>query len=369
MAKKGSWVLLVALLVVTGAGVAAAGSGEPEKDTHIFIMGGQSWLGVQIGDVTGEKARELKLPRESGALVEDVEEESPAAKAGLQANDVILSFDGETVRSAAHLARLVQETPAGRKVSLQISRGGQTRQVEVSLEGRRGLRGMPGVHMGRIAVPPVPPLPPMPEFDFEVYPSRPRLGISADELTPQLADYFGVKQGKGILVREVVAGSAADKAGLKAGDVIVRVDEQEVGDVQGLRRALRRQGEAKEVTLAIVRDRREQSVKVTLESEEPQRYGLRRQATAEGWIDLDREALERAAAEAEAAARTIEQRLREGQGKLERLLESQQLEMKMREVEERTRAVERKIREQVQSEKFKEKLRKIEQKAREVRFI
>ena len=114
-------------------------------------------------------------------------------------------------------------------------------------------------------------------FDFEIpdanmlfYRPSGSLGVSGDELTRQLADYFGVKQGKGVLVREVVVGSAAEKGGLKAGDVIVKVNDTEVGSVPALRRALPKASEGKQkVTLTIVRDRREQTVIVELEHPTP----------------------------------------------------------------------------------------------------
>jgi len=117
---------------------------------------------------------------------------------------------------------------------------------------------------------PVPPPPPVPGRKFNVFiPRGARLGISGDDLTPQLAEFFGVKQGKGILVREVTVGTPAEKAGLKAGDVIVAVDGQEVATVGGLRHALaqgKAEAEKRKATLNIVRDKREQSLTVELDA-------------------------------------------------------------------------------------------------------
>ena len=226
----------------------------------MFFLGDRDgWLGVALSDVSAEKARELKLPGEYGALVTEVEPDSPAAKAGLAKNDVILEFAGERVRSVAQLDRLVRETPAGRTVNLQVNRDGQARSLSAKLEGRGGSFRMPRVEIPRIRIPE------HHEFFFET--TGATLGITGDDLTRQLADYFGVKQGKGVLVREVLAGSSAEKAGLKAGDVIVRVDGHEVGSVSELRRALPQnlEGERK-VELTIVRDRREQALSVQVES-------------------------------------------------------------------------------------------------------
>lgn len=262
--KRQSWwgVPLGIFLVAVLAGGVMPASVQAKPGEDVVVFGGHPRLGVRISDVTPERMAELKLSAESGVVVEDVEEDSPAAKAGLQKNDVILAFAGERVRSAAQLRRLVEETPAGRKVSLEVSRGGESRAVEVTLPEqtffRHGEIRVPRIEIPHIEIPHIE-IP-----DIQVFARGPRLGVSADELTPQLAEYFGVKQGKGILVREVMAGSAAAKAGLKAGDVIVRVEDEAIADVGDLRQALA-QREGKQVTLGIVRDRREQTIKVELE--------------------------------------------------------------------------------------------------------
>lgn len=226
-----------------------------------FAFGGERgrpWLGVRLGDVTSDKAKELKLSGEYGVVVQGVEVDSPAAKAGLAENDVILECAGERVRSAAQLQRLVRETPPGRSVTLQVSRAGQTRTLNAKLEARRDHFRLPRIEVPHIEIP---------EFDVRVFSRGARLGITADELTSQLAAYFGVKQGKGVLVREVMAGTPAEKAGLKAGDVIVRIGEKDVHSMSDLHRALRGDSseEKQEVTLTIVRERREQTLKVELE--------------------------------------------------------------------------------------------------------
>jgi serine protease Do len=286
---------------------------------------GGTWLGVRLEEVTAEKAKELKLAGEYGVIVKDVEENSPAAKAGLAKDDVIVEFAGEKVRSATQLRRLVRETPPGRTVTLLVSRAGQTKTLSAKLEARaEGAFEMP-------VTPPMPRLPniEIPEFDFVWQARGVRLGISGDELTPQLAEYFGVKQGKGVLVREVVVGSAAAKAGLKAGDVIVAVDGKEVATVSKLRRALAGDTEEKrKVTLTIVRDKHEQTLAVELEPAE--RVSPRRVTHTE-LIGIDpRET----AAEAQAYAKEIEAQAREWQkglqeehGKLQKERERLQEEM------------------------------------------
>jgi membrane-associated protease RseP (regulator of RpoE activity) len=257
---------------------------HPGEEVHQAIRirraSGGAWLGVRLTEVNAEKAKELKLPGEYGALVEEVEPESPAAKAGLEKNDVIVEFAGERVRSAAQLHRLVRETPPGRAAALSVIRGGQTRTLTATLAepaARNFEFAIPpggAMAMPRPPVPPAAPMAPrmpMPDRDFVfLFHRGARLGISADDLTPQLAEFFGVKQGKGVLVREVTVGSAAEKAGLKAGDVIVALDEQEVSSVRDLRRALAKDADEKRTAkLTIVRNRAEQTLAVELEAARP----------------------------------------------------------------------------------------------------
>lgn len=300
---------------------------RPARKTILFRAGegGGSWLGVRLEDVTAEKAKELKLASEYGVIVKDVEENSPAAKAGLIKGDVILEFAGEKVRSAAHLRRLVRETPAGRTVTLQVNRAGQLRTLSAKLEAG-------GDRFFDLPVPsPLPHMPEMPKFEgpeFEfVWQARgARLGISGDDLTPQLAEYFGVKQGKGVLVREVVVGSAAAKAGLKAGDVIVAVDGKEVASVGKLRRALAGDKEAKEarkVTLTIVRDKREQTVAVELEPPEPEPP---RRITEV--IGIDPEEMEEIAAEMAAHTKEYEAQAQEWQKEFQKEQKNLQEELR-----------------------------------------
>jgi membrane-associated protease RseP (regulator of RpoE activity) len=313
--RQGWWLALGVLTVAVLAGGVMPAPVQAEPEEHAVVFAGPGRLGVGISDVTAARLAELKLASETGAVIDEVEADSPAAKAGLQKNDVILAFAGERVRSAAQLRRLVQETPAGRKVSMEISRGGQTRTMEVTLEERAWSRRLPRIEMPDFQVR----LPRIEIPEIHVFRRGPRLGISADELTPQLAEYFGVKQGKGILVREVMEGSAAAKAGLKAGDVIVRVDEDAIADVGDLRQALAKR-ESQEVTLGIVRDRREQTLKVRLEA--PQSVTPRRSAEL-NWVDDEGE-LHRLAAEAQAEAAEIQKEMHHLQRELQRQLRDEQ---------------------------------------------
>jgi membrane-associated protease RseP (regulator of RpoE activity) len=283
-------------------------------ESEVFATEGTAWLGVTLKDVTAEKARDLKLPGEYGALVASVDEDSAAAKAGLQKGDVIVEFAGERVRSAAQLRRLIRETPAGRILSLQIIRDGQARTLSAQLQTRtRGFQfevpeiRTPELHLYRDF-----PEPFYRGFNL-LLGERPSLGISGDELTTQLASYFGVKQGKGVLVREVVVGSAAANAGLKAGDVIVAVDGKSVATVAELRQALEiKAGEEKrKLNLTVVRDRHEQTVPVELERPELDERGR----TALGF-GMDAGEWQRAEAQAKAQLAAAQRALQEAQKRL-----------------------------------------------------
>jgi serine protease Do len=260
-------VLLAAAHGVSKGQVTPEPTYPPDLPQIYMLNNSNAHLGVILDEVTPEKAQELKLPAVAGAIITSVEGNSPAAKAGLEKGDVIIEFDGVRIRSAAELRRLVRETPPGRTVAIKVIRGRQARTLRAKLE----VPPNPYSHLNVRVIP----TPPMNLPDFNFGPPHVRLGISGDDLTSQLAQYFGVKQGKGVLVREVMVGSAAEKAGLKAGDVIVEVDGKAVSDVDELRAALNRNftDDARKAILTFVRDHHEQTVSVQLTRSGPQGLG------------------------------------------------------------------------------------------------
>jgi serine protease Do len=226
--------------------------------------GGSSYLGVDIADVSPERLGELKLKEEHGAEVTMVDQDAPAGKAGLHEHDVIVSLNGTAVESAAQLRRMIKETPAGRVVNLGISRDGQPLTLKVQLTDRhKSMSWSPKVHMD------MPPLemPAMPEFEVPqisvvVVHSSLRSGLMMENITAQLGDFFGVKDGKGALVRSVEKGSRGEQAGFRAGDVVVKVNNQPVHDTSDFTRALRASSGA--LTVTVMRDKREQNLTLTL---------------------------------------------------------------------------------------------------------
>jgi serine protease Do len=220
----------------------------------------EGWLGVEVSEVTADQAKDLKLPETRGVYVSDVVSDSPAAKAGLQAKDVILEYDGTPVEGTVQFRRLVRETPPGRTVNLTVMRDGQGKKLTVQVaDNARSMES------GLRAI-----IPPrafnfnftMPEFTVG---RTPTLGIEAEDLNGQLGDYFHVPGGEGVLIRDVHEDTAAAKAGLKAGDVITKVDGNAVKSVEELRDQLREKREQKSVTLSIVREGAEKSISVAIE--------------------------------------------------------------------------------------------------------
>ena len=211
--------------------------------------------------------------------IESVEDGSPAGKAGIMPGDVIVEYDGERVRSTRQFTRLVQETAEGRQVPLAVLRDGQRQTMNATPEAR-GMawdfeidpdqihreveRGLDGLRTFRLP-------PPADGFRFDdlagsMMPGRGRLGVTVDSLTDQLAQYFGAADG-GALVTTVRKDSAADKAGLKAGDVITSVNGERVHDAADVTRSIGRVDEGT-VTLDYLRDKKPGTAKATIEPRE-----------------------------------------------------------------------------------------------------
>ncbi len=279
--KKARFAIVGAALAVGVAAavvslVAQAPEPRPDPRPELMVLDGRgSQLGVVVEDLDAAELKDAKNGVTGGVRIEDVDRDSPAEKAGLREGDIVVEYDGERVRSARQFTRLVQETPEGRTVSMAVVRAGQRQALTVTPEGRSaaGRFDLDGRRLGRDIERSLRPRFREfrfdgPAFDFAMPMSRSfgprgRLGVQLDELTPQLAEYFGAKDG-GVLVTSVTEGSAAAKAGLKAGDVITSVNGDRVRDYEALALELRNV-EGTEVTIGILRDRKESTVKATLE--------------------------------------------------------------------------------------------------------
>ena len=261
------------------------------------LLGGRPRIGVRTRDVSAEEAKAAGLAGITGAYVSEVPADSVAGKAGLLEKDIIVTVDGETIRSARQLSRVIGESPDGRALQIGYVRGTAKNTVTVtpeapSLTRRRG----PGpswsedgggtVRRFERAVP-MPPDGPRGEFDLMVPPGgweggnrqfffkqgpggnvrvwtgRGRLGVVVQPVTDQLATYFGVKDG--VLVTQVTEASAAAKAGIKAGDVIMSVNGKPVKDTGDIIESLEGVEDGKTVAVELTRDKKVQTLSVTLQ--------------------------------------------------------------------------------------------------------
>ncbi len=241
--------------------------------------GGPSFLGIEAREVTPENVKQYKLPAERGVVVGRVAPDSPASKAGLKETDVVTEVDGQRVEGATQFRRMIREIPAGRTVKLTVWRDGRAQSLSAKLdqaeELHRVMSGtMPGsfaFRMPDVEVPEMPEVHAMPDGPVVAFgddgglviPSvRPRLGIDAEDVGGQLGEFLGVPDGEGVLVRSVNAGSAAEKGGLKAGDVITKFDGERVRSLGELREKLAAKSET--ATLTVTRNKAEMTLSVEL---------------------------------------------------------------------------------------------------------
>jgi len=246
-----------------------------KDDVTIFVDGdGSGWLGVETHEVTADKAKELKLPAERGVVLGKIVPDSPAAKAGLKENDVVTEINGQRVEGAAQFRRMVHEIPAGRSIQLTVWRDGHSQTLSATLgksEERRQSLKMIAPSTGAFAfrMPDMPEIPDIPSMEWNngmLSGGQPRRGIDAEDLTGQLGAFFGAPEGEGILVRDVNAGSPAEKAGVKAGDVITSLDGDRIRSVSELRERLsaKRDDKDKTVKLGVLRNKSALSLNVEL---------------------------------------------------------------------------------------------------------
>ncbi|HEX6974571.1 MAG TPA: PDZ domain-containing protein [Vicinamibacterales bacterium] len=264
-----------ALVVAAGAGAAFApvahgqSATAPRARAVQVFSGSGSQIGVSVRDIeAADKATQ-------GVVVEDVIADGPAATAGVKKGDVVVEFDGERVRSVQQFRRLVSETPDGRKVSAVVMRDGQRVTLSVQPKAGEGLRVFG--NFGRDfdyafpvppappspPTPPSPPVPPVPDFERFIWRVGNTLGVMVQELSSQLSDYFGVKDG--VLVVSVEEQSPAGKAGLKAGDVITSINGTAIGSGSDLRRQVQKLKSGDDFTAEVTRDHKPVTLKGKME--------------------------------------------------------------------------------------------------------
>ena len=255
---------------------------------------GDAFLGIGMEDVTASNMPEYGLSEEKGAIVRSVHGGSPAEDAGLREGDVILEFAGQPVLSARQLSRLVTETPVGRTVPITVSRNGNRVNLTAALAARPqsasanrveprflDMTPAPGDQLERFfgTIPgyqfflqrPEQPEAPGGRQNTERPGQGPRLGVEVQPLTDQMAEHLGVPGNKGVLIVSVIDGSASEGR-LRAGDVVIGVDGHEVASPADLTSAVQ-EAASGEISVRIVRDKKQLSVGVTLYSDEKRPSG------------------------------------------------------------------------------------------------
>jgi C-terminal processing protease CtpA/Prc len=222
---------------------------------------GRGWLGVAIQDITSALRKSMDLKARDGAFVCDVERKSPAAEAGIKEGDVILQFGSAKIEDTSDLQRAVRRTKPGTKVDVLVEREGETMTIQVTVGKAPRSRSLAFVapRAGRI----------------EIFTHGSLQGLRLRELNEQLAEYFGAPDKKGVLVEEVEGGSAAEKAGFKAGDVILAVGKKRIGKVRDVARALRAYDEGEKVECEVLRNGSRQTLSLEVEEDDGWGYHYR----------------------------------------------------------------------------------------------
>jgi serine protease Do len=257
-------IVLTAGLVMAQQPAPPALPSEPDTNIYSFFVDGSGFLGVSTEDISRENMGRYGLNQVRGVGVTQVVKDSPAEKAGIRKDDVILRFDGENVTSVRKLNRLISEVSPDQTVRVAIVRGGAEQELTATIARRKNAFSNaelfsnidPKVfrwegNMGEGAFP-----------LLQALGNRRRIGITTTELTKQLADYFGIADGRGVLVTSVTEGGPAATAGVKAGDVITAVDGEKVDGTGDISDIVNRKKEGA-VTLTIVRNKSQLTLSVT----------------------------------------------------------------------------------------------------------
>jgi len=199
----------------------------------------RGWLGVGIQEVTAELASKFGIKESDGVLVNDVFDNEPAFRAGLHPGDIIAKVNGHSIETPSGLSRAVAGLLPGAKVELEIIRNGERRLLPVDLGERKEDAVMAAI--------PAPQAPVLPEL---------KLGLNVQDLTPELAEKFKIKDKKGVLVSKVESGSAAQEQGLREGDLIKEFNRQPVNSADEFKSALSQIKKGDSVLLRVVRENR-----------------------------------------------------------------------------------------------------------------
>jgi len=257
----------------------------------------RGWMGVSISE------------NEKGQVeINEVETESPAELAKIKEGDILLKLDGKDIASAAMLASEIRNKKPGQDIKLQVEREGKTIETSVKLGEypEEAAKKELEVRFPRLFPPQPPkeiytaprvkpektPAPPKTPKSLEVWPQwekRKYIGVYLGEINKELLEYFGVKEGKGLLVNRLTKGSPAEKAGLKVGDVIVRVEGKNVASVADLSDLIQDKKKGDKVKIDLIREKKPMSVEVEIEEEENPSFSWNTAPYLEYWGDMSKE--------------------------------------------------------------------------------
>lgn len=266
-------IFLTAVMALAQEPAPPASPDEPLEPNFSLLIDGGGFLGIYGENISRENMGRYHMNQVRGVGVTQVIKDSPAEKAGLRKDDVILRIDGENVTSVRKLNRLVSELAPDQSVRVSFSRGGTEQEITATIGKRNNssfagdlLRGEPRVWKWegnpkdfKFEFPDK--FPESGDMTFFLGNSR-RIGVSTMELTKQLADYFGITGGKGVLVTSVTDDGPAAKAGVRAGDVITAIDGEAVDSPGDISRAINRKKDG-DITLTIIRNKSQQTIRVT----------------------------------------------------------------------------------------------------------
>lgn len=272
-------VLAAAVVLLDGAVPSRAQSGSVRTGTPALLGAGmsgrstQGYLGVDIRDINEDQIALLKLKDAHGAEIVGVDHDAPACKAGLKVHDVILQMNGQTIEGEEQLRRMLRETPPGRQVTFVVSRDGQQRTISAQMANREDVEREAWENHYTVPEPAGASsfLPPSKSASTKgshfslgstMLVSSSYTGAKLEVMGPQLAEFFGAEGHAGLLVRSVDPNSPASDAGMKAGDVVVKVNSMQVSNGSDWSKTIH-ENRGKPVTVVVLRDKKEQTLTLT----------------------------------------------------------------------------------------------------------
>jgi S1-C subfamily serine protease len=280
MTARISSILLLAFVIAAVPSFVGAQTWSTSSDRS------KGWLGVETQDVTGRLRDRNHLSVDAGAYVSNVIEDSPAEDAGIQEGDVITKVDGKKIDDADDLTSAIRKIKPETDAKIEIDRKGEKKTLTAKIDRARAPEALTfrfdGGRDHRIVIPRMPKMPRMPQLrrNLHVFVNDDTYGLELQELSRQLADYFSVPSGHGLLVSSVKKGSSAEQAGFKAGDVLVKLDGETIRDMGDFHDATRGARGDKEVPCDIIRKGKTESLKWKVdtsgdEEEEDDDYSFR----------------------------------------------------------------------------------------------